>query len=140
LLVEASAHLDLDEKDAAVRSWQRACTLAEALGNRRAFTTLAEGAAGRLAELGGLTVPDEAIGSVFTEPVTHVELSRRETDVLELLALGSTHADIAKKLFVSHNTIKTQLRSIYRKLGVHTRVEAIGRARDLRLLPVRRSL
>ncbi len=60
--------------------------------------------------------------------------------MLELLALGSTHADIAKKLFVSHNTIKTQLRSIYRKLGVHTRVEAIGRARDLRLLPVRRSL
>ncbi|TWH17614.1 LuxR family maltose regulon positive regulatory protein [Rhodococcus rhodochrous J45] len=140
LLVEASAHLDLDEKDAAVRSWQRACTLAEALGNRRAFTTLAEGVAGRLAELGGPTGPDEAIGSVFTEPVTHVELSRRETDVLELLALGSTHADIAKKLFVSHNTIKTQLRSIYRKLGVHTRVEAIGRARDLRLLPVRRSL
>ncbi|WP_413768715.1 helix-turn-helix domain-containing protein [Rhodococcus pyridinivorans] len=140
LLIEASAHLDLDEKDAAVRSWQRACTLAEALGNRRAFTTLAEGVAGRLAEPGGLTVPDEAIGSVFTEPVTHVELSRRETDVLELLALGSTHADIAKKLFVSHNTIKTQLRSIYRKLGVHTRVEAIGRARDLRLLPVRRSL
>lgn len=140
LLIEASAHLDLDKKDAAVRSWQRACTLAEALGNRRAFTTLAEGVAGRLAEPGGLTVPDEAIGSVFTEPVTHVELSRRETDVLELLALGSTHADIAKKLFVSHNTIKTQLRSIYRKLGVHTRVEAIGRARDLRLLPVRRSL
>ncbi|KSZ58779.1 LuxR family transcriptional regulator [Rhodococcus pyridinivorans KG-16] len=140
LLVEASAHLDLDEKDAAVRSWQRACTLAEALGNRRAFTTLAEGVARRLAELGGPTVPGEPIGSVFTEPVTHVELSRRETDVLELLALGSTHADIAKKLFVSHNTIKTQLRSIYRKLGVHTRVEAIGRARDLRLLPVRRSL
>ncbi|MFV9427583.1 LuxR C-terminal-related transcriptional regulator [Rhodococcus aetherivorans] len=140
LLVEASAHLDLDEKDAAVRSWQRARTLAEALGNRRAFTTLPEGVAGRLAELGGPIGPDEAIGSVFTEPVTHVELSRRETDVLELLALGSTHADIAKKLFVSHNTIKTQLRSIYRKLGVHTRVEAIGRARDLRLLPVRRSL
>ncbi|WP_277371122.1 LuxR C-terminal-related transcriptional regulator [Rhodococcus rhodochrous] len=140
LLVEASAHLDLDEKDAAVRSWQRACTLAEALGNRRAFTTLAQGVARRLAELGGPTVPGEPIGSVFTEPVTHVELSRRETDVLELLALGSTHADIAKKLFVSHNTIKTQLRSIYRKLGVHTRVEAIGRARDLRLLPVRRSL
>ncbi|MBS9373490.1 LuxR C-terminal-related transcriptional regulator [Rhodococcus sp. B50] len=140
LLVEASAHLDLDDEGAALRSWQRACTLAEALGNRRAFTTPADGLAQRFADLGGPPIPGGPVASVFTEPVTHVELSRRETDVLELLALGSTHADIAKKLFVSHNTIKTQLRSIYRKLGVHTRVEAIGRARDLRLLPVRRSL
>ncbi|WP_241385407.1 helix-turn-helix transcriptional regulator [Rhodococcus sp. CH91] len=138
LLVTAHAHLDRGDDDAALRSWQRACTLAESLGNRRAFTTLPDGVADRLVALGGPAIPGGPVESVFTEPVTHVELSPRETDVLELLALGSTHADIAKKLFVSHNTIKTQLRSIYRKLGVHNRVEAVGRARELRLLPVRR--
>ncbi|MFX1759983.1 LuxR family transcriptional regulator [Rhodococcus gordoniae] len=140
LLVAAGAHLDLGDENGAARNWRRACALAESLGNRRAFTTLPGDVTEHLVALSGRPVPGGPVGSVFAEPVTHVELSPRETDVLELLALGSTHADIAKKLFVSHNTIKTQLRSIYRKLGVHTRVEAIGRARDLRLLPVRRSL
>ena len=140
LLVAANAHLDLGDENGALRSWQRACALAESLGNRRAFSALPDGLAQRLVDLGGPAIPGGPVESVFTEPVVHVELSPRETDVLELLALGSTHADIAKKLFVSHNTIKTQLRSIYRKLDVHTRAEAIGRARDLRLLPVHRSL
>ena len=68
--------------------------------------------------------------------MTRVELSPRETDVLAMLCEGSTHAEIAKALFVSANTVKTQLRSAYRKLGVHSRSEAVGRARELRLLPV----
>ncbi|MEU5843490.1 LuxR C-terminal-related transcriptional regulator [Rhodococcus sp. NPDC047139] len=138
LLIAANAHLLLGDETAAVRSWQRACTLAESLGNRRAFSTIPQDVIRNLVDLGGPAIPGNPVESVFTEPVTHVELSPRETDVLDLLAQGSSPADIAKKLFVSHNTIKTQLRSIYRKLGAHTRAEAIGRARDLRLLPVHR--
>lgn len=137
LLVAAQAHLDLEEGGDAVRDWQRACALAASLGNRRAFTLVAPELADRLVALGGSPIPGGPVKSVFAEPVRRVELSRRETDVLRLLADGSTHADIAKTLFVSPNTVKTQLRSIYRKLGAHTRVEAVGRARELRLLPVR---
>ena len=56
---------------------------------------------------------------------------------LRLLPLFSTHLsfpEIAAELFVSHNTVKAQVTSIYRKLGVSSRSEAVGRARDLGLL------
>ena len=43
-------------------------------------------------------------------------------------------AEIAADLFVTVNTVKTHQRSIYRKLGVATRRDAVGRARDLKLL------
>lgn len=139
LLIEAAAHLELGDEDAARRSWSRARALAESVDNRRAFTLLPPGTVQRLVEFTGVAGPAESVESVFVEPVVHVELSPRETDVLGLLAQGSTHADIAKKLFVSPNTIKTQVRSIYRKLGAHTRVEAIARARELKLLGHRES-
>lgn len=136
LLVAAASRLDIEDRNEAVRDWQRACTLAQALGNRRAFTLLPARAAERLREMSGTATPGGPVPSVFAERVTRVELSPRETDVLALLCEGSTHAEIAKALFVSTNTVKTQLRSAYRKLGVHSRSEAVGRARELRLLPV----
>ena len=46
----------------------------------------------------------------------------------------STYPQIAATLFVSYSTVKTHLRSVYRKLGAATRAEAIERAVDLRLL------
>jgi LuxR family maltose regulon positive regulatory protein len=52
-------------------------------------------------------------------------LSRQEVRVLRLLVAGQTNAEIAQSLIVSPNTIKTQISSIYRKLGVKRRAEAI---------------
>ncbi len=62
------------------------------------------------------------------------ELSSRELAVLRRLAGLESAREIAAELYVSHNTIKTQIRSIYRKLGVGTRAEAVARARELGLL------
>lgn len=45
-----------------------------------------------------------------------------------------TTEEIAADLFVSVNTVKTHLKSVYRKLGVNRRNEAVHRARELRLL------
>jgi LuxR family maltose regulon positive regulatory protein len=42
--------------------------------------------------------------------------------------------EIADQLYVSHNTVKTQIKSIYRKLGVATRADAVARGRELGLL------
>jgi DNA-binding CsgD family transcriptional regulator len=56
-----------------------------------------------------------------TEP-----LSRQELRVLRLLVAGQTYAEMAEVLIVSPNTIKTQVSSIYRKLGVNRRAEAIA--------------
>ena len=135
LLIEAAAQVDRDGHDAAVRAWTRARMLSVRLVNRRAFTMLPQRYLEILVGWSGIPVPGGPVESVFTDTVARVELSPREAGVLVLLARGSTLGEIAKELYVSPNTVKTQLRSIYRKLGVHTRFEAVGRARELRLLP-----
>jgi LuxR family maltose regulon positive regulatory protein len=56
---------------------------------------------------------------------------------LRLLPLLSTHLttlEIAAELYLSPHTIKSQIRSVYRKLGVSTRNEAVTRARELGLI------
>jgi LuxR family maltose regulon positive regulatory protein len=65
---------------------------------------------------------------VLVEPLTAAELR-----ILQLLPT-STYLQIAATLFISRNTVKTHLRSVYQKLGVASRTEAIGRAVDLHLL------
>ena len=62
------------------------------------------------------------------------ELSQQELRVLRLLTAGLSNADIARELVVSTNTIKTHVKSIYRKLNVSSRDEARQIARELRLL------
>ena len=61
-------------------------------------------------------------------------LSPQERRVLRLLAAGLPNADIARELVVSPNTIKTQLQSLYRKLAVGNRQDAVSAARELDLL------
>ena len=61
-------------------------------------------------------------------------LSSQEQKVLRLLAAGSSNPEIAQTLVVSVTTIRTQVQSIYRKLGVNGRVAASEMARRLRLL------
>ena len=62
------------------------------------------------------------------------ELSERELEVLRLLASRLSQREIAAELYVSFNTVKSHLRSIFRKLGVTSRAEAVARARELGLL------
>jgi LuxR family transcriptional regulator, maltose regulon positive regulatory protein len=61
-------------------------------------------------------------------------LTERELEVLRLMAAGLSSHDIANKDIVSINTVKTQVRSIYGKLGVHTRYEALAAAQALNLI------
>ena len=67
-------------------------------------------------------------GRAHTEPLTAAEQR-----ILTLLPT-STYLQIADTLYVSRNTVKSHLRSIYSKLGVASRAEALERAVDLRLL------
>jgi len=61
-------------------------------------------------------------------------LSEREIEVLRLFALGLTNATIARRLFVSQNTVKWYAKNIYRKLDVHSRAEALAQAYEMNLL------
>lgn len=61
-------------------------------------------------------------------------LSLRERDVLQKASEMLTTAEIAEELYVSVNTVKSHLRSSFRKLGVSRRGAAVRRARELQLL------
>ncbi len=61
-------------------------------------------------------------------------LSEREIEVLQLITLGLSNQEIAERLTVTLNTVKTHIRSIYGKLDARSRVQAIMRARELDLL------
>src|SRR5262249_50383645 len=61
-------------------------------------------------------------------------LSRRELEVLRILARGRSKRQTADELFVSFNTIHSHVRSIYRKLDVHSLAAAIARARQRSLI------
>jgi LuxR family maltose regulon positive regulatory protein len=61
-------------------------------------------------------------------------LSAREIDVLKLLAQGCADKNIAERLVIARETVHKHLKNIYGKLGVHSRTEAIARAREIGLL------
>ncbi|MCP3423731.1 helix-turn-helix transcriptional regulator [Nocardioides pinisoli] len=69
-----------------------------------------------------------------TDALVTTRLSPRERDVLRELARGATYADIAAGLYVSENTVKTHVSSLYNKLGAGRRSEALSTARRLRLI------
>ena len=61
-------------------------------------------------------------------------LTERERNVLRLLVAGRSGPEIAEALVVAPSTVKTHLKSIYGKLDVHGRDQAMARARELKLL------
>ncbi|MGI8312122.1 LuxR C-terminal-related transcriptional regulator [Saccharopolyspora hattusasensis] len=71
---------------------------------------------------------------VFPERVQLVELSNREQVVLTELGAGLTIAEVARKLVVSVNTVRTQVKSVYRKLDASSREDALMRAYELGVL------
>ena len=69
-----------------------------------------------------------------TSRVVGVELSERELTILRLLASDLSQREIGSELYISLNTVKGHTRSIFRKLGVSTRADAVARGRELTLL------
>ncbi|AHH95775.1 hypothetical protein GCM10010174_46720 [Kutzneria viridogrisea] len=93
-----------------------------------------------LFRLGEIALTDEAAQRlalarpVFPERVHLVELTHREHVVLTELDAGLTIAEVARKLVVSVNTVRTQVKSAYRKLGASSREGALMRAYELGVL------
>jgi two-component system, NarL family, response regulator DesR len=72
---------------------------------------------------GRTSFPPTLLERLSERPETH-GLSMRQLEVLEELAKGRSNDEIARRLFISTNTVKFHLRAIYERLGVHNRVEA----------------
>jgi len=62
-------------------------------------------------------------------------LSPRECEILELLASGQSNKEMARSLGISPNTVKTHIASLYDKLEVQKRMQAVEKARWLALIP-----
>lgn len=78
-----------------------------------------------------LAATDDSLSdNILVEPLT-----ARELEVLHIMALGKTNQQIAKQLVVARGTVKAHTASIYRKLDVTNRTEAVARARELGMLP-----
>jgi DNA-binding CsgD family transcriptional regulator len=62
-------------------------------------------------------------------------ITRRELEVLELMAQGMSNREIAQKLFVSENTVKTHSSRVFDKLGAKRRTQAVQLGKEFGLLP-----
>ena len=67
--------------------------------------------------------------------LSKLRISSRELDVLQLMAQGLSNQEIAERLFVSLNTIKTHSSNLFIKLDVERRTQAVEKAKRLRLIP-----
>jgi LuxR family maltose regulon positive regulatory protein len=147
LLIAAVAHRRLGGTDEAAALLEQALALAEPDGAYRAFldggaalrsamtvlippTSRHAGFAGRILERFDAQVPQGAAPAARAS----VPLTDSERAVLRFLPSHMTNEEISQALFLSINTVKTHLRSAYRKLGVSSRREAIARGRRLGLL------
>jgi LuxR family maltose regulon positive regulatory protein len=154
LVAQALALQALDESEQALRVLERALSLAEPRGYVRLFIgegppmgELLREAAARGIALDYVRKLLTALGDGVTdkrettEPPAHrpasdllEALSEREVQVLRLLQSTLSSSEIAERLFLSPNTVRTHIKNIYRKLDVHKRAEAIQRAHELDLL------
>jgi LuxR family maltose regulon positive regulatory protein len=135
-----------DDPDQALHALERALSLAEPEGYVRIFVD--EGAPmaellSQAAERGIAPNYVRELLSAFdvpepkkphrTQPLVE-PLSDREIEVLRLAAAGLSNREIAEQLYISINTVKAHTKSVYRKLDVHNRTQAINRAQELGLL------
>jgi NarL family two-component system response regulator LiaR len=70
-----------------------------------------------------------------TSLIAQLELSKRELEILNLLAEGHSNEEIAAKLFVSVSTVKTHNQNLFLKLDVKRRTQAVEKAKRLSLIP-----
>jgi LuxR family maltose regulon positive regulatory protein len=150
LVLKAMAHQIQGEMEQAITALERALTLAEPEGYVRTFIDegssmgkllrqatargIALGYVGKLlTALEKGTKGKRHLGKAF--PASMVEpLSKRELEVLRLLKTHLSSTDIADELTISVNTVRTHIKSIYSKLNVHSRQDAVQKAQELELL------
>ncbi|TQF68439.1 hypothetical protein FK531_15310 [Rhodococcus spelaei] len=138
LLIEATAAYGMGDHPAARIAWNRAVALSEDSGLVRPLLIVPPEIRDALEVHGSVPPLEEILASRVDGPYPHpspaVTLTEREAAVLTGIAGGDTVASVAASMFVSVNTVKTQLQSLYRKLGVHSRADAVAAARTQGLI------
>jgi LuxR family maltose regulon positive regulatory protein len=145
-LLHAQAVAAMGDRVEAGRCLDRALMIAESEGIRRPFTEMGATAWELLAhyvpaDSGHRDLAERLVSDLSTPAARAVRpasldepLTSRELTVLRYLQSMMSTAEIAEVLYLSVNTVKTHLKSIYRKLGTGRRRDAVERARELQLL------
>lgn len=146
LALQALVYEALGEEQMAGEKIRAALRLGERGGFIRNFVDLGSPMAGLLARLHeqGDTGMDAYFSQVLAAfqmeeqdtpaPDLKNPLTKRELQTLRLLATDLSPQEIASEMTVSHTTTRTHIRNVYQKLEVHSRFEAVQRARELSLL------
>ncbi|RDC56622.1 DNA-binding response regulator [Pedobacter chinensis] len=80
--------------------------------------------------------PDLSKNFVVNEDeLAKLNISKRELEVLELMASGLSNQEIANTLFVSLNTVKTHIAKLFEKLEVKRRTQAVETSKRLKIIP-----
>jgi LuxR family maltose regulon positive regulatory protein len=150
LALQALTHQACGDSPSALAPLERALSLAEPEGYVRVFVVegppmarLLRGAASRgIAPysarrlLAAFPAAGPRSDGPSAAPSADVELlSERELEVLRHIATGLTNREIGARLYLSPYTVKAHARSIYDKLGAHSRTQAVAKARELGILP-----
>jgi LuxR family maltose regulon positive regulatory protein len=152
LIVTALAYHAFGSPTQALASLERALTLARPEGYGRIFVDEGRPMQAMLLDFRAskeknphgkdheLTLYADRLLSAFTQPKDTRQskqidpLSKRELEILQLIAQGLSNQEIGKRLFLALNTIKGHNQIIFNKLQVQRRTEAVARARELDLL------
>jgi DNA-binding CsgD family transcriptional regulator len=123
---------------AAALEWLEYRYLAHAFSAEIYVVSIAAGSIALGIWAGTRLTPRRAAGEPFARneaAIRSLGLSPREVEIVEALAGGESNKEMARRLGISPNTVKTHIARIYDKLGVQRRVQAIEKARSLALIP-----
>ena len=151
LILQAMAQQALGDEDQALTALTRALSLAEPEGYVRTFIDEGEPMAGLLRQAAARGVAVEYSGKLLAEWAKESKskesigertssgyliepLSERELEILRLLSVGMSNQEIAGQLFLAVGTVKKYTSNIYGKLSVHSRTQAVARAREAGLV------
>ena len=82
-----------------------------------------------------VTVPSSEPFTLNQQKLDELAITPRELEILELIAKGMSNREIAEKLFVSENTVKTHSSRLFDKLGAKRRTQAAQMGKELGLIP-----
>ncbi|MEO8139813.1 MAG: LuxR C-terminal-related transcriptional regulator [Gemmatimonadota bacterium] len=82
-----------------------------------------------------VAVPAPATFTRNEEKLAAIGMTRRELQILELMAAGLSNREIAERVFVSENTVKTHSSRVFEKLGARRRTQAVQLGKELGLIP-----
>jgi DNA-binding CsgD family transcriptional regulator len=122
---------------ATLLSWLEYRYLARAFSFEIYLALIAAGSIVLGAWIGRRLTPRRATGRFERNAaaIRSLGLSPREIDVLDRLAAGESNKQIARRLGISPNTVKTHVARVYEKLAVERRIQAVEKARLLALIP-----